>query len=186
MKRRVLRNRFLFGTLLVMAGLSVGCRLVFWTGAAAVGTVGLVGYSVYKGGESVVTGVGNLAGGGSEDKSKGAETVVYSGKVFKTECDGSVEVVWQAATRALRQANLQDVAGNYDALSGQLTAQTWENTPVTLTFKNEDQNRTTLRIWIGPNGDLKASESICKLVQAELKKTSSAAGSAAAQKEVVP
>lgn len=175
---------FFIGTILVMAGLSVGCRLVFWTGAVAVGTVGLVGYTVYKGGESVATGVGNVVGGSSKDKE--AETVVYSGKVFKAEYDGSVEQVWMAATQAFRRANFQNLTGNYDLLSGQLTAQTWDKTPVALNLTSADKNRTTLGIMVGPDGDLNASQSIYHLIQEELKKTATAHPAGDQKKNVAP
>jgi hypothetical protein len=185
MKRSDCGKWLLLGMVLVMAGLMVGCRLAVWSGAVAVATVGVVGYTVYQGGESVVTGVGDMAGGGGADKSKGGETVVFSGKVLKTECDGTVAEVWQAATSAFRRANFQDLAGNYDLLSGELTAQTWDKMPVTLKLKSAAQNRTTLWIWVGPEGDLKAAESVHNLIREELK-IIVAARPPAAQKEVAP
>lgn len=149
-----------------------------------VGTAGVVGYSVYEGGESVVTGVGSLAGGGD---SKESETVVFTGKVLKADCDGTVEQVWLAAATALRQAEFENLAGDYDLLSGELSAQSWDHHPVTLKFKGDDQNRTHVWIWTGPEGDLKASEKIYKLLREELKgraAATAAAGTKTEQKEV--
>ena len=118
MNRSTRRNMSLLATILVTAGLSVGCRLVALPVVVAVGAVGVVGYSVYQGGESVVTGIGSIGDGEAEEESKGVETVVFSDQALNVECDGSVEAVWQAATRAFQRANFQDLAGNYDLLSG--------------------------------------------------------------------
>ncbi len=162
---------------LAITGLSVGCRLIFWTTAAAVGTVGLVGYSVYKGGESVVTGVGDLAGG---DKS-GAntqETVVLSKDELKAECPGGVSDVWRAGTVAFREAKLNNIGGTFDYFSGELTAQTWDDSPVTLKLKNTGENRTTIWIRFGAKGDLNASESLYKLMRKELNNSAANAPSA--------
>jgi hypothetical protein len=171
MSRKTRRNSSLLVTVLVTAGLSVGCRLVALPVVVAVGAVGAVGYTVYKGGESVVTGVGNLGSDEAEDESAGVETVVYSEEALTIECDGSVEAVWQAATRAFQRANFQELAGNYDLLSGELTAKTWDRVPVTLRLKSVDQSRTTVWLWAGPEGGLKGAESIYNLIHEELEKT---------------
>lgn len=168
------RSNSIWITALVTSGISVGCRLVALPVVVAVGTVGAVGYTVYRGGESVVTGVGNLGGGEAEEKSKDAETVVFSGQVLKVDCEGSVEAVWQAATRAFQRANFQHLAGNYDLLSGELTAQTWDKVPVTLKLERADENRTTAWLWAGPEGDLKDTESIYNLIHEELGKPATA------------
>ena len=157
---------------LVMMGFSVGCSVVGSTTAAAVGTVSIVTYSVYEGGESVVTGVGNIGSGGDEEKPKDTETVVFYGKVLKVECNGSVEEVWLTAVHVLRRANFQELVGNYDLLSGELEARTWDRKPISLKLKSVDQDHTLLWIWTGPAGNLKASEQIHKLIADELKKRS--------------
>lgn len=151
----------------LIGGLLAGCSVVGWGTAVVVGTAGVVGYSVYEGGESVVTGVGNLAGGGD---SKEGETVVFSGKVLKAECHGSVEEVWLATASALRQANFDSLTGDYDLLSGVINARTWDQRPVTIRFKSLEPDRTGIWVWTGPEGDLKASEKILKQIHEELKK----------------
>lgn len=175
------RNYFLLGMILTVSGLSVSCGIVGTTAAVAVGTVGVVGYSVYEGGESVVTGVGSI--GSSEDASKDSETAEFSGKVLKVECKAGVEETWLAAAHALRKANFQDLAGNYDLLSGELTARTWEKNPISLKLKSVDQSHTQLWIWNGPDGDLKASQIIHKLILEELKNRA-IASTTASQKEI--
>lgn len=164
----------------LLGGLLAGCSIVGWSTAVVVGTAGVVGYSVYEGGESVVTGVGSLAGGGD---SKEGETVVFTGKVLKADCDGTVEQVWLAAATALRQAEFENLAGDYDLLSGELSAQTWDHRPVTLKFKSGDQNCTQVWIWTGPDGDLKASEKIYKLLREELKARTAANAAAGTKPE---
>ena len=168
-----------------LAGVLVaGCGLIGTTVAVAVGTVGVVGYSIYEGGESVVEGVSSLGGGGNDAKE--GDTVVYSGKVLKAECHGTVEQVWLASATVLRQANFQGLTGDYDLLSGELGAQTWDQHPVSVKLKAGEDNVVNVSIWVGPDGDLKVSEKIFKLIRAELDKraaTARAAGTAPTPKE---
>jgi hypothetical protein len=164
----------------LVGGLLAGCSILGWGTAVVVGTASVVGYSVYEGGESVVTGVGNLAGGGD---SKESETVVFTGKVLKAECDGTVEEVWLAAATALRQAEFENLAGDYDLLSGELSARTVDQRSVMLKFKSDESNRTQVWIWTGPNGDLKASETIYKQLRGELKTRAAAAPAAETKPE---
>jgi hypothetical protein len=170
----------------LIGGLLMSCSIVGWTTAVAVGTVGVVGYTVYEGGESVVDGVSSIGGSDSSEDSK-SETAVFNGKVLKTECHATtVEEAWLASATALRRAQFKNLAGDYDALSGELRTQTWDQNPITLQFKAGEQNQTYLWIWVGPDGDLKAEEKIYKLVQEELKKRAAAAqaaGNGTASKE---
>lgn len=179
MKLQENTKRARYGALLALLALSAGCRLMLLTGVVAVGAVGLVGYSVYEGGEYAVTGVGSAAKAGAGAVSKGVGTVFFSGSELRTECPGSVEAVWRAANAAFRRGNLKEVTGNFDLLSGGLTAQTWERAPVTLKLKNTGPALTELRLQVGSKGDLKAAESIYRLIQAELQKPAAAAKTAA-------
>jgi len=167
-----------------LGGLLAGCSILGWSTAVVVGTTSVVGYSVYEGGASVVNGVGSIGRGGD---SKRSETVVITGKVLKVECFGSVEEVWLAAASTLKQANFDNLTGDYDLLSGQLNAQGLNQNSVTLRFKNEEESRTLVWIWTGPDGDLKSSQKIFKLLREELDKraeTAKAAGTQAESKEV--
>jgi hypothetical protein len=186
MKPKFRRTLALLAGIPIIGGLLTSCSIVGWTTAVAVGTVGVVGYTVYEGGESVVEGVSSI---GSSDSSEGSksETVVFNGKVLKTECHNTtVEEAWLASATALRRAQFKNLAGDYDALSGELRTQTWDQNLVTLQFKAGEQNQTHLSIWVGPDGDLKSEEKIYKLVQEELKKRAAAAqaaGNGTASKE---
>ena len=165
-----------------MVGLLAGCSILGWSTAVVVGTTSVVGYSVYEGGESVVNGVGSIGG----DSKKG-ETLVITGKVLKVECPGTVEEVWLAAASVLKQANFENLTGDYDLVTGELNTQALNQRSVMLRFKSEEDNRTLVWIWSGPDGDLKASEKIFKLLRDELKKradTTKADGTKAESKEV--
>jgi len=157
------------GLALVLAGLSAGCRVLTWGTVAVVGTVGMVGYGVYKGGEGVANGVGSVVGGGDDKtETKQGETVVLSKGELKAECPGSIASVWQAARVSVQLAKLQNITGTFDLFSGEVKAQTWEGTPVTLKLKNVDEYRTAISIRFGPKGDVNASESLYKMIREEL------------------
>ena len=158
---------------LAVIALSVGCRLVVFTGAAVVGVVGLAGYTVYKGGEYAVTGVGNLASSSVDavsNVSKGMGAVVYADGEFRSECAGTMEETWWVADEVFRNAKLQDLSGNFDIRSGELQAKTRDGLDVKLKLKLIDDRHTELRLRVGVKGDLSTSEILFNQIQKELAK----------------
>jgi len=143
-----------------LIGLMSGCQIIGFGVATIVGAVGLVGYSVYKTGDAVVTGVGKAG--------KATGSVLFFNGDFTTECDGDVSAVWSAASRASQKADFWGIKGSYDALSGELTAKTRENTDIRIQVKSTQVNKTELRIRIGVTGDMKLSETLYGLILAEL------------------
>jgi hypothetical protein len=157
--------------LVVLISLMAGCRLLTFTTVAVVSVVGLAGYAVYKTGEVAVTGVGKAAeatGNAFSSGSKPASTVVFRDGEFRTEYAAGIAPVWLASSAALRKADLQNVDGSRDGISGELRAQTWEGTEIKLKVQNLEPDRTEVRIRVGAKGSLKDSEVIHKLIQTEL------------------
>jgi len=157
--------------LLSVTGLLAGCSVVAGTAAVAVGTAGMAGYTVYAVGDAAVTGVGlaTRAGGNAlASGSKSALTVVFRDGEFETEYPASVPSVWSAAESAFRKAGFQEISGNRDALSGELEAETRDGTDISLELKSLEPERTEIRIRVGVRGDLQTSETVHKLIEAEL------------------
>jgi hypothetical protein len=175
---------FKMAGLLGLSSFLAGCRLIGYTAIAVVGVVGLAGYAVYKTGETAVTGVGKVAkatgsgiskaagatAGAFSSGTKSVATVVYKNGEYKTECPMKIESVWVAANTAFQKAEFKNVAGDRDAISGQLTAQTWDATAITLQVKSLDTHVTEMKIRVGVKGDLQTAETIHKLIEAELSK----------------
>jgi len=157
--------------LVMLVSLMTGCRLLTVTTVAVVSVVGLAGYAVYKTGEAAVTGVGKAAkatGNAFSSGSNSASTVVFRDGEFRTEYAAGIAPVWLASSAALRKAELQNIAGTRDGISGELRAQTWEGMEIKLKVQNLEPDRTEVRIRVGDKGSLKDSEVIHKLIQAEL------------------
>ena len=157
--------------LLALAAWLGGCGLVAGTAAVAVGTVGAAGYTVYAVGDAAVTGVGMAAKAGGNalvSGSKSAATVVYRDGDFEAEYPAGVEAVWGAARTAFMKASFREIRGDRDALSGELKAATRDGTDITLELKSLETARTSARIRVGVKGDLQTSETIHKLIEAEL------------------
>ena len=148
---------FLLGALLI---LPTGCRLLVATTGVAVGAVGLAGYSVYKTGEAVATGVGNVVSSGA----KGVGSVVYSGGEFKAVCPGRVEHVWLATATVFKARGFRLVSGNRDALSGNLTIATNDGEEIAVRLDDAGGGQTEFRLRIGVKGDLAKSQTLYTLV----------------------
>lgn len=141
-----------------------GCRLLVGTTAVAVGAVGLVGYGAYKTGEAAVTGVGSAVSSGA----KGVSSVVFYNGEFKADCPGGVNEVWLASVAVLQGSRMTVTSGERDALSGYLDATTWDNQDVAIKLKDVGDGQTEFRMRIGVKGDLTQSETLFRLVTAEL------------------
>jgi hypothetical protein len=161
----------LFLLVMVLFALS-GCRILVGTVAVTVGAVGLVGYGVYKTGEAAVTGVGSAV----RSVTKGRESVVFVNGEFSSRCEGPVETVWLASDVTLKANGFRSVVGSRDALSGVLKAVTWNDQEVVVRLEASGQDQTEVRIRIGPEGDLKKSETLYQLIVAELSRAREAGG----------
>jgi len=144
-----------------------GCGVVKVAVVATVAVVGFAGYAVYKTGETVVTGVGK-AGGAVVTGVGAAASVVFINGDFKTQYPGRVQIVWTAARVAFEKAMFVKINGSFDALSGEVTAETREGTKITLKLKSSDQQTTEASIRVGVTGDMELSETIHNLILKEL------------------
>jgi hypothetical protein len=146
--------------LVVIAGVC-GCRLIAGTvvlaTAVVVGTVGLAGYTVYKGGEAVVSGVGSVGSSTKQAVASTNEAIVVSRGTLKAKCKHSVTELYPAAETALWSAGFTGVAGSHDALTGALNARTSLGKNVIVGLKLIDKDRTAVTILVG-DGDLRQSE----------------------------
>lgn|SRR5262245_15658934 len=167
----VMTGRWRCAALVSLAGSLAGCGLIAGTAAVAVGTVGVAGYTVYAVGDAAVTGVGRAAVAGGDavvSGSKSAATVVFRDGEFETDYPAGVEEVWNAANTAFKKASFREIRGDRDALSGELKAETRDGTDIALELKSLEPGRTEMRIRVGVRGDMQTSETIHKLIQAEL------------------
>ena len=154
-----------------VASLLTGCRVLVYSVAITAGAIGLAGYAVYKTGDAAVTGVGKAAkstGNALSSGTKSATTVIFANGEFKTEYDQNVLTVWEASSRAFQKARFEDVSGTFDALSGELTAKTVNDTEIVIKLKSLGLQSTEARIRIGIQGDLKRAEVIHGLILREL------------------
>ncbi len=143
-----------------------------------VGVVGLAGYAVYKTGEVVVTGVGVVgsgvaaAGMAAADAltpdSKPVKTVVFAGNEVRTEYDSDFESTWKAANGAFQKSGFQAITGKRHVESGTLAAQAWEGEEIHLAMRSLDDRTTEVRIRIGSQGNLRASERVHTWIHSEL------------------
>jgi len=150
--------------------LLTGCRAIGPGAALAVGAVGLTGYAVYKTGDAAVTGVGTVAkatGDALSSGTKSAATVIFFAGEFKTEYAQDIKTVWTATRMALIKAKFVDVRGTFDALSGELTAKTGNDTEIVVKLKGLGPQSSEARIRIGVQGDLKKAEMIHELILRE-------------------
>lgn len=147
--------------------LPCGCGIVKTAVIATVAVVGFAGYAVYKTGEAVVVGVGKTgsavaAGAGA------AVSIVFINGDFKTQYPGRVQTVWTAARVAFEKAMFVKIDGSFDALTGELTAETREGKKITLKLKSSDTQNTDAKIRVGTTGDMETSETIHNLILQEL------------------
>jgi len=147
--------------------LPCGCGIVKTAVVATVAVVGFAGYAVYKTGEAVVVGVGK-AGSVVATGAGAAVSVVFINGDFKTQYPDRVQTVWTAARGAFEKAMLVKIDGSFDALSGELTAETREGTKITLKLKSNTLQTTEASIRVGMTGDMEMSETIHTLILQEL------------------
>ncbi len=147
--------------LVLVVSLLTGCQILALGVAATLAAVGLAGYTVYKTGDAVVTGVGKAG--------KATGSIVFFNGDFKTQYDGDVRTVWAASGRAFQKAGFGGPRGSFDALSGGLTAKTREGTEISLKLKSINPQSTEISIRVGVTGNLKVSETIHGLILQELK-----------------
>ncbi|VGO22489.1 DUF3568 family protein [Pontiella sulfatireligans] len=155
-KGSALKRAPLLVSCVALASFLSGCKLLLITSAVAIGAVGLAGYGVYKAGDAVVTGVGNVG--------KATASVMFFNGDYKTQCDFNVETVWKAANLACQKAGFGEIDGSYDALSGKLTAKTRDGAEITIKLKSIDPQTTEIEIRVGVTGDLEMSETIHGLI----------------------
>jgi hypothetical protein len=137
------------------------CRLIVGTvavgAAVVVGTVGLVGYTVYKGGEWVVKGVASVGSStGKAVKDKHNQIVVSRG-TLKAKIQHPIGVLYPAAEAVMKESGFLGVRGAWDSLIGRLTAKTSSGESVSVKLELLKENLTAIEILVG-SGNLKQSE----------------------------
>lgn len=146
-----------------LIGLS-GCRYLVGTAAVTVAAVGLVGYGVYKTGESAVTGVGSALSG----VASGARSFLFADGDFTATCEGTVDEVWRAGDTVLRANGFGPVRGTRDALSGHLLSSTSSHEEITVKMEAAAGGQTHVRVRIGADGNLEKSETLYSLIAAQV------------------
>jgi hypothetical protein len=150
-------------SMLLAALLLSGCRILVNTAvigtAVVVGTVGLVGYTVYKGGEAVVTTVGSVGSSATGAVKGHQESVTVSRGTFTTACKYAITDLNPAAELVLKRAGFKGVIGAQDALAGSVLAKTAFGENVSVKFALLEKGRTSVAIRID-GGNLKQSEYI--------------------------
>jgi hypothetical protein len=136
-------------TILLLALGTTGCGILLVSTAAVVGVVGVAGYTVYKGGEAVVSGV--------ESVGSSAKSLVVSDGVLKAKCDYPVDDLYAASSDVLREAGFTITGGAHDSLAGEIRARTVLNEAVLVTFELLDEDLTLVEIKVG-DGNLEQSE----------------------------
>jgi len=148
--------------LFAIAGLSA-CRAVAATAivgtAAVVGGVYYVGYGVYKGGEAVVTTVGDAGAAVGGAVSGGYKSVVVSNGTFKAETNYTIAELYPATGTVFMEAGFRSIGGKHDALNGTRTAKTSQGEDVSVKFELLGEGATQVVILIG-DGNLKQSQFI--------------------------
>lgn len=149
-------------TIVLTATVLLGsCRLIVGTAAvttaAVVGTVGLVGYSVYKGGEWVVKGVASVGSSTGKAVSNKRKQIVISRGTLKAKAEHTVPELYAATERVLQGSGFTGISGARDALFGKLRAQTSSGENVYVTLELLEARLTAIEIRVG-DGNLKQAE----------------------------
>ncbi len=134
----------------------MGCRILILPVALAVGAVGLVGYTVYKCGEAVVTTVGNAGSAVAGGVKNTHKSMVISRGTLKVKVDHTVEEVYVVAEQVMIESKFTSRNGSYDSLKGKLTAMSGAEA-VTITMKLLEKDRTAVTILVG-KGNVKQAE----------------------------
>ena len=159
-------------SLFTLIGLSA-CRAIAATAivgtAAVVGSVYYVGYGVYKGGEAVVTTVGDAGSAVGGAVTGGYQSVVVSNGTLKARSEYPIAELYAATGEVFRDAGFRQVGGKHDALNGVRTAKTSQGDEVSVKFSLLDDATTEVVILIG-DGNLKQSQFIFDRMIAEAAK----------------
>lgn len=159
-------------SVLTLVGLSA-CRAIAATAivgtAAVVGGAYYVGYGVYKGGEAVVTTVGDAGSAVGGAVTGGYQSVVVSNGTLKAKSEYQIADLYFGTGEVFRDAGFRQVGGQYDALNGERTAKNSKGDEVSVKFSLLDDATTEVTILIG-DGNLKQSQFIFDRMVAETAK----------------
>ena len=157
----------LTSSILIALLVTIGCRAIVGTAvvgtAVVVGTAGLAGYTVYKGGEAVVSTVGSVGASTKNTVQKKHKSVVVSRGTFKTQCDYSVEKLYPVAKRVLIDAGFKELKGKHDAMAAVIRGKTAFGDDVVVAFKLLEKDLSAVQVRIG-EGHLKQSEYLYDLI----------------------
>ena len=159
-----LNFQLLFLIILGMVLVTSGCRVVSTGVALTVGTAAVAGYTVYQGGKKAVTSVQKA----TEKGTRGVGEIIFTHGKFKTQCTYQLEHIYSAGEKVLHDLRFRKIRGNYDALSGKLSAETVEGKELSLKLRLIEENVTEVEIRIGSKGNLKNSEVIYDRILSEL------------------
>jgi hypothetical protein len=154
----MIRRTVMLSMIVLLMGLS-GCQLIYGTAALGVGAVGLAGYTVYKGGEAVVSTVGSVGTSAKAAAQRKHNEVVISRGTLRAKCEHGVADLYLAAKTVFGETGFTDIVGRQDGLQGTISARTASNKPVLLNLYLLAEKRTTVEIRI-EGGNLMQSEYI--------------------------
>ncbi len=146
--------KFFYMSLLAVA--LNGCGILMMTGAVAVDAVGSVSYGIKK--------AGNVVAERSKMRFNQVASLFDDGTVVAEE-PYTVEQVWESLKSVFIELKLKEVEGTYDALSGLLTAKSYQGKIIKTSLK-QIEGGTEITILIGEDGDTDQSVMILnQLVQ---------------------
>lgn len=144
-----------------------GCRLIYVPVALTLGAVGLTGYTVYKGGEAVVTAVGDAGSATTGAVKSKQQSMVVSRGTLEVKCPYPIARIYPVAEEVFRESGLTGIKGSHDALAGKLTARNSSAELVTVKFELLGDNLTAVAILVG-GGNLKQSEYLHDVIMTKL------------------
>lgn len=180
-----IRHIPIFLTLLFATPMLTACGLVAFAAYVTVGAAALVGYGAYKTGEAgleVAGEAGEFAGerislragqvgDATSSVASGIAGIIFIGGDFKATYPTDVEQAWHAARSASQEMRLISIEGDYDAISGEITAFTNFGSKVSIKLQARSDSTTEVRIRVGLRGDKDASQLIHDRIVQRLEKT---------------
>jgi hypothetical protein len=95
----------------------------------------------------------------------GAGTVAYVGGELKTVEKVSLNKVWNATQKAMKDLEFTITSKDKDAFNGKLTAKGATNRTIKIKLKRESDRRTEIRIRVGTFGDESVSLKILECIK---------------------
>jgi hypothetical protein len=122
-----------------------------------VGTAGFAGYTIYKGGEAVVSGARSVGSSVKKAVKKEPKSIVVSGGTFKVTTEHTIAELYPQVEIVFSEAGFTEFSGYKDALEATAQARTSSSGWATVRLELIEKNVTAVEIRVG-EGSLKKSE----------------------------